>query len=252
MRVLAMLFKMVTKPFSEELVVMSVLKEDKRIYLIATQTLACGKRGVGKVSESMAVSKFAKMITERVMARHKAEFNLINWIIFREMAAVVGIPIISIDTKKEELAGNFKREGKVFCKGWSRSFDHDFGTFFKKQIVPHGIYDVTANTGYMTIGTSHDTKAMVTMDNLDSHAEVEKVVATSERQNVPGKETSKVLPWVHVAIPTAKALLKDMYHGIKEEFLQSSLDKFGYRTVNRFIVAIAYRPAFFEHMPYNP
>ena len=107
---------------------------------------------------------------------------------------------------------------------------------------------------------SIDTKAMVVMDNLRSHAGVEKVVAVSERQTVPGKEAPKVLPWVHVAISNAKALLKDMYHGIKEEFLQSYLDEFCYkfnrmyfgdRTFERLVVAsIAYKPTF-EHRAYN-
>lgn len=82
----------------------------------------------------------------------------------------------------------------------------------------------------------------------------------SVRQTVPGKEATKVLPRVHVAISNAKALLKDMYHGIKEEFLQSYQDEFCYicnrmyfvdRTFARSVVAaIAYKPTF-QHRPYN-
>ena len=69
-----------------------------------------------------------------------------------------------------------------------------------------------------------------------------------------------MLPWVHVAISNAKALLKDMCHGIKEEFLQSYLDEFCYkfnrmyfgdRTFDRLVVAaVAYKPTF-KHRPYN-
>lgn len=122
------------------------------------------------------------------------------------------------------------------------------------------IRDLKSGTFESEASKSIDTKATVIMDNLGSHAGVEKVVAASERQTVPGKEAPKVLPWVHVAISNAKALLKDMYHGIKEEFLQSYLDEFCYkfnrmyfgdRTFDRLVVAsVAYKPTF-KHRPYN-
>lgn len=76
-----------------------------------------------------------------------------------------GLPVISIDTKKKELIGNFKRNGQFLSKGQPKSLDHDFATFSNGQIVPHGIYDVTKNVGYMTIGTSHDTSKFV-CDNI--------------------------------------------------------------------------------------
>lgn len=75
----------------------------------------------------------------------------------RKAATDINIPVISVDTKKKEMAGNFKRPGKALSNGSPKAFDHDFATFSQGQIVPHGIYDVRANTGYMTIGTSHNT-----------------------------------------------------------------------------------------------
>ena len=83
----------------------------------------------------------------------------------REEAEAVGLPIISIDTKKKEMIGNFKRDGKALCNGPLKSLDHDFSTFSDGQIVPHGIYDVTRNEGYMTLGISHDTSKFV-CDNI--------------------------------------------------------------------------------------
>ena len=83
----------------------------------------------------------------------------------REAATAVGLPIISIDTEKKELIGNFKREGKALTTGQPKSLDHDFATFSDGQIVPHGIYDVTKNVGCMTIGTGHDTSGFV-CDNV--------------------------------------------------------------------------------------
>lgn len=82
-----------------------------------------------------------------------------------EEASSVGLPIASIDTKKKEMLGNFKREGKALSNGPLKSLDHDFSTFSDGQVVPHGIYDVTRNVGYMTLGISHDTSRFV-CDNI--------------------------------------------------------------------------------------
>ena len=68
-----------------------------------------------------------------------------------------GIPLFSIYTKKKEMTGNFKRQGTVSCKGQPKSYDHDFKTFSEGTVVPHGIYDVGTNTGYLSLGTIHDT-----------------------------------------------------------------------------------------------
>lgn len=83
----------------------------------------------------------------------------------REEASSAGLPIVSIDTKKKEMLGNFKREGKALSNGPLKSLDHDFSTFSDGQIVPHGIYDVTRNVGYMALGISHDTSGFV-CDNI--------------------------------------------------------------------------------------
>ena len=83
----------------------------------------------------------------------------------RKSLEEVGIPIISVDTKKKELLGNFKRDGKALSNGTLKSFDHDFATFGNGTVVPHGIYDVAKNIGYMTMGISHDTSKFV-CDNI--------------------------------------------------------------------------------------
>jgi transposase len=67
-----------------------------------------------------------------------------------------GHPVISIDTKKKELVGNFKNNGKEYRpQGCPREVnDHDFG---KKKAIPYGIYDIAANTGFVNVGQDHDT-----------------------------------------------------------------------------------------------
>ena len=66
-------------------------------------------------------------------------------------------PIISIDTKKKEFIGNFYREGQLYAKETIKAFDHDFNSFADGVVIPHGIYDVKRNTGFVNIGTSHET-----------------------------------------------------------------------------------------------
>jgi len=48
------------------------------------------------------------------------------------------LPVLSIDTKKKEMLGNFYREGKVYCKKAQEVNDHDFNSFAEGVVVPHG------------------------------------------------------------------------------------------------------------------
>lgn len=67
-------------------------------------------------------------------------------------------PVLSMDTKKKELLGNFKRDNSpVYTQEVIKTYDHDYPSFSNGKMVPHGIYDVGRNTGYMTFGLSHDT-----------------------------------------------------------------------------------------------
>jgi hypothetical protein len=66
-------------------------------------------------------------------------------------------PILSIDLKSRELLGNFFRSGTLFTRETIRVFDHDFAEFAQGVVLPHGIYDLKQNRGYIHLGTSHDT-----------------------------------------------------------------------------------------------
>jgi hypothetical protein len=68
-----------------------------------------------------------------------------------------GNPVMSIDTKKKELIGNFYREGRLYTQETVLTFDHDFPSLARGVVMPYGIYDVTYNQGYVALGTSHDT-----------------------------------------------------------------------------------------------
>jgi len=62
-----------------------------------------------------------------------------------------------MDTKKKELIGNFYRDGQLLTTDKINVNDHDFASLADGIAIPHGIYDIGLNIGYVTIGTSHDT-----------------------------------------------------------------------------------------------
>lgn len=71
----------------------------------------------------------------------------------------LGEPVISVDTKKKELIGNFKNNGQEYRKIKSprKVLDHDFPIKELGKISPYGVYNLNKNTGFVNIGTSHDT-----------------------------------------------------------------------------------------------
>lgn len=77
----------------------------------------------------------------------------------KERFAAQGQPIISIDTKKKELVGNFKNGGTKYDRIPMRVKDHDFRSEAHGLVAPYGIYDMQANRGSVFVGTSHDTSA---------------------------------------------------------------------------------------------
>jgi hypothetical protein len=68
-------------------------------------------------------------------------------------------PVISVDTKKKELVGNFKNTGQE----WEKTRQpvsvnmHDFPEQHFGKVIPYGIYDLTQNEGWMNVGITHDT-----------------------------------------------------------------------------------------------
>ena len=75
--------------------------------------------------------------------------------------AQAGQPVISVDAKKKELIGAFKNGGREYQPaGHPEQVNvHDFPDKDLGKAIPYGIYDVSANTGWVTVGTDHDTSA---------------------------------------------------------------------------------------------
>jgi hypothetical protein len=70
-----------------------------------------------------------------------------------------GTPVISVDTKKKELVGNFKNGGREWQpKDEPELVDvHDFPHQAIGKAIPYGVYDVGANDGFVSVGVDHDT-----------------------------------------------------------------------------------------------
>ena len=87
------------------------------------------------------------------------QFRHINAAVKRALAQ--GWPVISVDTKKKELLGNFANAGQQWrrAKHPHRVRTHDFPTPEVPRAYPYGVYDIGRNTGFVTVGTDHDTGA---------------------------------------------------------------------------------------------
>ena len=73
----------------------------------------------------------------------------------------MGQPVISVDTKKKELVGNFKNAGQEWRpKGEPEKVRvHDFKIKELGKVSPYGVYDLTRNNGWVSVGIDHDTAA---------------------------------------------------------------------------------------------
>jgi len=86
-----------------------------------------------------------------------AQFEHINTVAKAALAA--GQPVISVDTKKKELVGDFKNAGREWRpKGEPELVRvHDFKDKQLGKAIPYGVYDIAANQGWVNVGIDHDT-----------------------------------------------------------------------------------------------
>ena len=87
------------------------------------------------------------------------QFEYINEQVRR--ALVAGRAVISVDTKKKELVGNYENSGQQWRKSKSpqKVNGHDFPGPSVPRAYPYGIYDLARNRGFVNVGTDHDTGA---------------------------------------------------------------------------------------------
>jgi hypothetical protein len=109
--------------------------------------------------EGFSLQAAAKTLEGAQHADRDAQFRYLNERAREHRDA--GQPVISVDAKKKELVGDFKNSGRQ----WRPAGDpvqvgvHDFADPQLGKAVPYGIYDIEANTGWVNVGTDHDTAA---------------------------------------------------------------------------------------------
>jgi len=127
---------------------------------LSNRDVKIGRTAIAKILDSMGFSKQANQKMLQVGEPHpdrNAQFEHINKTASEYLA--VGDPVISVDTKKKENIGNFKNNGEEYRhkKDPRRVLDHDFPIEELGKISPYGVYNLNSNTGFVNVGTSHDT-----------------------------------------------------------------------------------------------
>jgi Rhodopirellula transposase DDE domain len=121
---------------------------------ISADTVADLLRG-----EGFSLQGNAKTLEGKQNPDRDAQFRYLNDQVKTYRAAED--PVVSVDTKKKELVGDYHNGGQE----WHRSGDpvpvntHDFPDKELGKAIPYGVYDLTENTGWVNVGTDHDTAA---------------------------------------------------------------------------------------------
>jgi hypothetical protein len=121
---------------------------------VSDRTVARMLRGMG-----FSLQGNAKVIEGKQHADRDAQFRYLAEQVDEHVAA--GQPVVSVDTKKKELVGAFKNGGREYQPAGhpERVNVHDFPDKELGKAIPYGVYDVSANTGWVSVGTDHDTSA---------------------------------------------------------------------------------------------
>ena len=112
------------------------------------------------VARLLKAQKFSLRTNRKRLARtHEPErdrqFRYIAFL--RRRHEKQGNPAISIDAKKKELVGRFKNPGRTWRRAAQDVWDHDFPSLAEGRAIPFGIYDRQWNSGFVVVGTTHET-----------------------------------------------------------------------------------------------
>ncbi len=113
---------------------------------------------VGRLLGKLGFGLRANLKSEEAGSNHPDRDIQFAYIAERKAAFIeAGEPVISVDTKKKDLIGNFKQAGQAWGTQAERVNMHDFPSDADGRAVPYGIYDVTKNRGWVMVGQSADT-----------------------------------------------------------------------------------------------
>ena len=109
--------------------------------------------------EGFSLQASVKTIEGRQHPDRDAQFRYIAAQASEHIAA--GQPVISVDSKKRENVGPFAQAGRQWRPQGEpvKVRDHDFPDERLGAVIPYGIYDLAANTGWVNVGTDHNTAA---------------------------------------------------------------------------------------------
>jgi hypothetical protein len=115
-----------------------------------------------KVGEILKINGYSLQSNNKILEgkQHEdrdAQFRFINKVC--ETALKENQPVLSVDTKKKELVGNYKNAGQQWTKKGEpkKVLTYDFPDPLTPKAIPYGIYDIGRNTGYVNLGINHDT-----------------------------------------------------------------------------------------------
>ena len=110
-------------------------------------------------AQGFSLQANAKVTEGRQHVDRDAQFGYLNTQVIDHLAA--GAAVLSVDTKKKELVGEYKNGGREYQPTATpvRVNVHDFPDKELGKAIPYGIYDVAANTGWVSVGARHDTSA---------------------------------------------------------------------------------------------
>jgi hypothetical protein len=123
---------------------------DKQGYVISPPTIS---RLLGARDYSLRVNH-KRLAGKQSPGRDQQFAYIVRW---RQAYLRRGWPVISVDTKKRELIGNFKNAGKEWRQHPREVSMYDFPSAAQGKVIPYGVYDVGRNHGFMSVGTSRDT-----------------------------------------------------------------------------------------------
>jgi DDE family transposase len=128
---------------------------------LAARGFTIGKDALARLMHAKGYSLrgMSRVLEGRQHPDRDAQFRHVNAMI--AWFARRGEPVISVDAKKKEQLGPFRRDGRSWRPAGDpvRVRDHDFPDEELGKITPYGVYDVTANRGFVSVGASHDTGA---------------------------------------------------------------------------------------------
>lgn len=141
---------------------MSPQKWVRRSLTYIARQLAKRRFRIGRTTVRRLLKKLAyglcrnrKSLTGPSHPERDKQFRYIRRV--KKLFLAAGCPVISVDTKKKELIGNFLNQGRSWTQQPEQVLVHDFSQDALGRAVPYGIYDLTHNQGYVYVGTSYDT-----------------------------------------------------------------------------------------------